>query len=201
MAIFYLIRHGTNDLVASHTLAGRQPGIHLNEAGRAEAAHLAARLAHAQINHIFSSPLERAIETAEPLAERLKLPIQVAEGFLELNSGEWTNRKFADLESAPDWKIWNQYRTGGITAGGELFLQVQARMVGEIETLRRKYPNDRIAIFSHGDPLRAVLLYYLGMSLDLFHRLEISPCSYSKIELTDFGARLHCLNVTDHAEE
>jgi broad specificity phosphatase PhoE len=195
MATFYLIRHGSNDLVA-HTLAGRRPGIHLNAAGRAEAASLATALEYSGIEHIFSSPLERTRQTAEPLALKLKLPIQVAEGLLEINFGDWTNRKFADLESVPEWRKWNQYRTGGITPGGETFLQVQLRMVNEIETLRRKYPEGKIAIFSHGDPLRAVLLYYLGMSLDLFHRFEISPASCSIIELNGFGARLQCMNVT-----
>ncbi|HVV02246.1 MAG TPA: histidine phosphatase family protein, partial [Verrucomicrobiae bacterium] len=148
---------------------------------------------------IFSSPLERARETAGPLSAKLRLPIETVESFKEIDFAGWTNRKFSDLDKEePSWRQWNAYRSGGWIPGGEAFVEVQARMVLELETLRRKFPEERVAIFSHGDPLRAALQYYLGMPLDLFHRIELTPAGYSILELTDWGARLHTMNATVH---
>src|SRR5687767_1544713 len=87
---FLLIRHATTDTVGKR-LAGRLPGVSLNEAGRAQAQQLAARLAGLPVAAIYSSPLERAVETARPLAQGLQLETAVCEAFLELDFGEWTN--------------------------------------------------------------------------------------------------------------
>jgi broad specificity phosphatase PhoE len=201
VSLIYLIRHGTNDYVATGRLAGRTPGVHLNEKGRAESELLALALAKCSINCIWSSPLERARETAAPLAKSLNLEINVSDALLEIDFGKWIGRKFDELQANDaDWQRWNQYRSGGKAPDGETFLQVQQRMVGLLEAVRRDRPHDRIAVFTHGDPLRSVVQYYMGMSLDLFHRMEIRPASYSAIELTDWGARLQSLNVTTHLE-
>jgi probable phosphoglycerate mutase len=185
--------------MANDILAGRQPGVHLNAKGRREAEQLGTALAGCKINRLYSSPLERARETAEPLARKLNLPVQIDEAFIEIDFQQWTNRKFRDLDKEEEaWRQWNAYRSGGWIPGGEPFLQVQTRMVLAIEKLRREFPREAIAIFSHGDPIRAVLQYYLGMPLDLFHRIELSPAGYSVFELSDSGARLHAMNVTTH---
>src|SRR3954453_9567212 len=107
----FLVRHGDNDLVG-HTLAGRKPGTHLNEAGRKQAAEHAEKLAGAGITRILSSPLERTTETAAPLAARVGLKVEVREAFNELNFGDWTGLKFAELESRDLWRQWNGYRLG-----------------------------------------------------------------------------------------
>src|SRR3954467_15810313 len=150
----FLVRHADNDLVG-HTLAGRTP-VHLNATGRDQAIRLAAKLATYSITRIFSSPLERALETAEPLASRLRLKIQINDAFNELNFGGWTGHKFAELEGQELWRQWNGYRLGIRAPNGEMMIEVQTRFVTEIERLRRELPDETIAVFSHGDPLKSV---------------------------------------------
>src|SRR5262249_1456819 len=104
---FYLIRHGSNDFFA-HTLVGRKPGVQLNEKGRGEAERLAAKLAGEKLQRIFSSPLERCLETAAPLAQRTGLKVETADALLEVDFGEWTGRTFVDLDAhSAEWKQWN----------------------------------------------------------------------------------------------
>jgi broad specificity phosphatase PhoE len=194
MTTFYLIRHATNDLVGN-SIAGRKPGVHLSCAGREEAERLALQLAHTGITQIYTSPLERTRETAEALARKLQLPIHDSEAFKEIDFGDWTGRSFSELEPSPAWRQWNQYRSGSRVPNGEMILEVQSRMVREIERLRREFPEDSIAIVSHGDPLKSVLFYYLGMSVEMFQRLEISPASYSILVLEDWSAQVKCVNV------
>jgi probable phosphomutase (TIGR03848 family) len=194
MTTFYLIRHGNNDFVGK-TLAGRTPGVHLNEAGRAEAAALAARLADKFIQQIFSSPLERCRETALPIAAALKLEVQVCEGLIEVDFGDWTGQEFAKLDQEESWKKWNAFRSGGRIPNGESIWEVQTRMVAVIEALRRKYVDQTLALISHGDPLRAALCYYLGMPLDFIHRLEVGPASVSVLEIGDWGPKVLCVNA------
>ncbi len=195
MTTFYLIRHGENDLVG-HAIAGRRPGIHLNERGRKQALGLAEHLASFPIRHIVSSPLERSRETAEPLAHRLGLEIQTSPALLEINFGEWMGKEFAELEGREDWRRWNSFRSGNRTPAGESMLDVQNRVVGELDRLRGQYRDEHIAVFSHGDPIRSAVMFYLGMPLDLLQRIEISTASISILTIDDSTVRVLCLNVT-----
>jgi broad specificity phosphatase PhoE len=195
MPTFLLIRHATTDMVG-HTLSGRLPGVHLNEAGRLQAEQLTERLARHGIQRLFSSPLERARETAEPLANKLGLKIQVSEALTDLDFGDWTNRAIAELQPLPKWQQWNLFRAGVRIPNGELMSEVQGRMVNEMERLSRCFPEDCLALVSHNDPIRAALVHYLGMPLDLMQRLEINPASVSILEVSDWGAQLRCANLT-----
>jgi broad specificity phosphatase PhoE len=191
---FFLIRHAENDLVG-HTLAGRKPGVHLNNHGRSQAARLAEKLSKLIVTKIVSSPMERAIETAEPLAALSGRQIEIREAFNELNFGDWTGQKFADLESQELWRQWNSHRLGIRAPNGEMMIEVQTRFVTEIEALRRSFPTERIAIFSHGDPLKSVLMYYLGIPLDHFLRLDIATSSFSILALSDWAVKLQAFNL------
>jgi probable phosphomutase (TIGR03848 family) len=193
MTTFFLIRHGSNDLVGK-AIAGRLPGISLNREGKRQAERLAVRLAKEPIELIFSSPLERAIETAVPLAKRLGLDIQISDALNEIDFGDWTRQTFEHLETLPRWQQWNSFRSGTRIPDGELMLEVQLRMVAEIHRLRKEYPDQTLALFSHGDPIRAALAYYLGVPLDLFQRIEVDPASASILALSDFGPRILRLN-------
>ncbi len=195
MTRFLLIRHGDNDFIG-HAFAGRLPGVHLNERGREQAERLAERLAHEPIQRIFSSPLERALETAAPLARRLKVEVQQAEPLLEIDVGAWTGCKIADLASDPRWRLFNTFRGGTAAPGGELMLETQTRVVVFLQRLCDQYPGETIALVSHADVIRAALLYYLGMPLDLFQRLEISPASVSTLDVQPWGPRIVCLNCS-----
>ncbi len=193
--VFYLVRHGDNDLLR-HAIAGRQPNVHLNDRGRTQAERLGDELSIRSIEAIYSSPLERAYETAQPLARKLNLPIQTSNALIELDFAEWTSKSLPELEQLETWKQWKSFRTGARIPGGESILEAQARMVAEVERLRRQHPGRALALFSHGDPIRTVLLYYLGMPLDFLQRLAISTASVSILAVDDWGARLRVFNLT-----
>ena len=132
-----LIRHGVNDWIGSGKLPGWTPGIHLNERGRAEAAALAERLASAPIKAIYSSPIERAMETAQPVSERLGLPINILEGVKEVDCGEWTGQPIEELAKTDLWRQVQIYPSGFRFPGGEAMIEVQTRAVAAMESLAR----------------------------------------------------------------
>jgi probable phosphoglycerate mutase len=195
LTTFLLLRHAAHDLV-ENTLAGRMPGVHLSAQGRRQAEALARRLAELPLAAIYSSPLERAVQTAQPLAARLGLPVQICEGFAEIDFGEWTGRRFADLAQEPRWQHWNAFRSGAGLPNGGLMLWVQARAVAALHELCQQHPDLVVAVVSHGDVLKAAIAYYLGVPLDLFQRIEISPASLSILAVQPWGARLVRLNDT-----
>lgn len=191
---FYLVRHGSNDYLVKALLAGRRPNVHLNEQGRAEAERLAATLAAAGIQRIFSSPLERAVQTAEPTAKRLGLEIEIAREIHEIDFGDWTGKSVRDLEHDPAWKSFNAHRSGTRIPNGETMLEAQSRMVAFLQKLQRESSNQTVALFSHGDPIKSVFAYYLGIPLDLFTRVEISPGSHSVLRLNSWGPQILAVN-------
>ena len=192
---FLLIRHAAHGLL-NHKMAGCMAGVHLNEAGQAQALQLAERLAQVPLAALYSSPLERAQETAAPIAARLNLPIQICPAIVEINYGDWTGLTFDELQARPEWQSYNLFRSGARIPGGEMMLEVQARVVTEMQKLCLQHPEQRIALVSHADAIKGALAYYLGMPLDLFLRLEISPASVSILTLNEFGPQVLCVNDT-----
>lgn len=185
-----LVRHGMCAHVGGRVLTGRAPDIHLDDEGRAQAARLADALARRAPDAIYSSPLERARETAEPLASRLGLEIRVSDGLTELDYGEWTGADYTTLEGDAHWRRHNEFRSGSGTPGGESHMDVQARMVRELLRLRDEHPKSTIVVVSHAAPILAAVGYFLGIPLDLLHRLEIEPATVSEIELEEWGVRV-----------
>lgn len=198
MATLVLIRHALTDPTGT-ALSGRAPGIPLNSRGCQQAERLAAQLAQSRIRQVFSSPLERARETAAPLAKRLAVALTVSEALTDIDFGEWTGRALAELEPLESWRRWNQCRSCVRVPNGEMILEVQARMMGELDRLCRQFPDEQLAVVSHADPLRTVLAFYLGMPLDSMHRLEISPASVSVVEVRPWGAQVRLINQTAEA--
>jgi len=193
MTTFYLIRHGSNDFF-NHTLVGRTPGVHLNDAGNREADELARALAGENIQKILTSPMERCRETAAPLSEKIKIPVEISNALIEVDFGDWTGKKFKDLDASEDWRRWNTFRSGNRVPKGEGMLQIQQRMVGLVLDLHRDFRGQRIALFSHGEPLRAALIYFLGAPLECIRRIDISPASVTILQLSDWEAQFRCLN-------
>jgi broad specificity phosphatase PhoE len=140
--------------------------------------------------------IERTRQTAEVVAQRLGLSTIESDALLELDFGQWTRRSFEDLESEPRWANFNAFRSGTRIPGGELMLETQARVVGLILELRDTYPNEHVALVTHGDVIKAALAYFLGMPLDLYARLEISPASCSELEVGRNFVRVLNLNLT-----
>jgi len=194
MALFYLVRHGTNDLLPK-ALAARLPHVHLNEAGREEARRVALVLERKGIQRLVSSPMERARETAEPLAQQLQLPVEISPDVNEIDFGGWSGKTMQELSLMKEWALFNSYRSGTRIPGGETMLEAQARVVHRLEKLGREQPNGTFAVFSHGDPIKAALAYFLGVPLDLFTRIEISTGSYSALRLEDWGPQVLAVNV------
>jgi len=194
MTTVLLIRHAETDAVGRF-ISGWMKGVHLNESGREQAALLARRLARAPLRAIYCSPLERAIETAEPVAAATGAAIQVRDAIGEIRFGEWTGRTFEELEVIPEWRKFNTSRSTTRIPGGELMLETQARMVAELECIRSRHPAEIAAVVSHGDPIRAAVLYFAGMPLDFYDRIEISPASVTVLAL-DAASRIVRLNDT-----
>jgi broad specificity phosphatase PhoE len=198
MTRFFLIRHAAND-VSGHAFAGRMAGVRLNEVGRRQAQALAARFAGAAVAAVCSSPLERAVETAEPIATVLGLAASTREELLEMEFGEWTGRRFDALDGDAGFRRFNTLRSCAGAPGGESMLQVQARMVQALEALRVEYAGQAVVVVGHGDPIRAALAHYLGMSLDLMLRLVVDVASVSVVEVDEYSVRVLSINDTGRA--
>jgi len=189
-----LIRHGSNDFLP-RALAGRLPNVHLNGQGRVEAERVAERLKSAPICQIYSSPMERCIETAGPLARALNLPVQISEAFNEVDFGEWMGAELTTVQKDPRWRQWIAFRGSHVIPGGETMVQIQSRVASELIRLKNDFPQQHIAIFSHGDPIRAALCHWLGMPLDFLNRLKVDPGSISVVTVNDAVAIVESLNV------
>lgn len=176
---FLLIRHGENDWVGTDRLAGRTPGVHLNEKGQQQAQALVQLLHQQPIAAIYSSPLERCLQTAQPLAVERNLPLVAEEGILEVDYGEWRGGNLKELAKLPAWHQVQHYPSTFRFPGGETLREVQGRAVNTVERLREAHPNQVVALFSHGDVIRTTLAHYMGTALDLFQRVIVSTASIS----------------------
>jgi len=192
MTQLLFVRHAAHDLLTSGVITGRQSGVHLNALGRQQAEQIAEQLAALPIDAIYCSPLDRARETADPLAAKLGVAPRIAEEFNEIDVGAWTNRTVAELEDILEWQQWNSFRSGSVAPGGESMVAVQARAVAKLCELRTRHKF--VTIFTHADIIRAVLAHFLGVHLDLFLRIEIDPASTSWIELHDAAVRVRLVN-------
>ncbi len=193
MTLFHLVRHGEHAL-QGRLAAGRMTGIGLSPKGRAEAAAIAARLAGEKIDAIYASPLDRARETAEIIAGRLELPVVIREDVIEVDFGEWTGLTFDQVRSDKRWVPWQSCRSIAATPGGESWRRVQERAVDALFDLRRAHPEGTVVVVSHGDVIRAALLFALGMPLDLYNRIEVATGSISAIRIDDGGIRVPAIN-------
>lgn len=190
---FLLIRHASVDSIGKR-ITGREPCIHLNEQGRAEACELPERLTDVEIDAIYSSPMERTMETAEPVARSKSLKVVADDHFSEIDFGEWTGKSFSELVQLAEWKRFNECRSMARIPGGESMLDVEQRMMNGIGALQRRHESATIAIVSHCDPIRIALVHIAGMNLDAMLRLAIAPASISAVEIDSYGAKVLCMN-------
>jgi probable phosphomutase (TIGR03848 family) len=189
-----LVRHGETPTTGK-LLPGRARGLHLSDAGRAQAEAVGERLAVLpKIDAVYASPLERTRETAKPIAAARRLPVTVDKGLLEADIGEWTGLELKAVAKLPEWKVVHTYPSGFRFPGGESFREMQQRMVGAIERLRAAHPGGTIVLVSHADPIKAAVAHALGTHLDLFQRIVISPCSVTAIHFGDTGPMVLSVN-------
>jgi broad specificity phosphatase PhoE len=183
MTTFLLIRHAHCDGVGE-VLWGRRRNVHLNEHGKAAARALAQRVNQNRLDAIYSSPLERALETAAEIA-RLSdgVPVNTNEQLNELDFGEWTGATIESLENDPVWRRFNTIRSRTPIPGGESIFQAQARIVAELKRLSLKHGSGQVAIVSHAEMIKVALAHFGGLDVDRLDQLTVPPCSISMLEL------------------
>ena len=198
MPLVLLIRHGENEFTRTGKLAGWTAGVSLNEPGRQQAEGLVARLKGVPIKFIYSSPLERAQETAAPLAAALKLPVTVAPGLGEVKYGQWTGKSLKVLGRTKLWKVVQQLPSAMQFPDGETMRGAQLRMVDAIDEIVRRHPSPKavLALFTHSDPIKLAVAHYLGVPLDLFQRIMIGTASVTVLRLGHGQPSLVKLNDT-----
>jgi len=195
MPIFLLIRHGENDFVKQGRLAGRLPGVHLNEKGLAQAAEVAEKVKGAPVKAVYSSPLERTMETAEPIAHALDLEVLPRTGLLEVDVGEWQNKTLKELARRKIWRAVHTSPSRVHFPGGESFAEAQQRIFQEIEALALRHSEKELVVcVTHSDLIKLAVAYFIGLPLDMFQRLQIHPASISALQVGETSSRLLTLN-------
>ena len=181
--VVFLVRHGTTGTTGK-VLPGRAAGLHLSDTGRAQADKAAERLARVTgIGAVYASPLERTRETAAPIARALGLRPRRRKGLLECDFGSWTGRKLSDLMKKPEWRTVQSTPSEFRFPGGESFMEMQTRIVAELQLLASRHAGEAIVAVSHADPIKAAVAHFAGTHLDLFQRTVVSPCSISAVLL------------------
>jgi probable phosphoglycerate mutase len=177
-------------------MAGRLPGIHLNKNGLQQAQVLVEKLSSASIKAIYSSPLERAIETAEPLARALGLEIIQRPGLVETDIGEWQGLTLKSVRRLKTWRTVQNAPSLMCFPGGESFTDAQYRITREIlDICSQHQPDELVACFSHADPIKLAVAYFLGLPLDNFQRLVVAPASITSLHIGENSSHLINLNV------
>ena len=197
MSIILLIRHAENEYMTKGRLAGRLPNIHLNDNGRIQARQVAEKLSQLPIKAIYSSPLDRAMETAQPIADKLNLEVIPRQGLIETDYGEWQGKVGKRLSRLKIWQLVQHIPSAMRFPGGETFMDAQYRICREIELLCRNHdPQDMFVCVTHADPIKLAVAHYIGLPLDMFQRLTISPASITALFLGQGGNRLLTLNYS-----
>lgn len=195
MSKILLIRHALTD-TAGIRLSGRTPGVFLNTEGKRQAKRLAEKLATTSIDAIYTSPLERALETANSIAAFHQISPVVSGHYMEIDFGRWTNCEIEELKNDPLFDQFNKFRSTTRIPEGELMTEAQLRIIQGLEQIPVLHPGKTVVIVSHADMIKSAVAYYAGIHLDLFHRIEISPASISIIELDRYSVSIQLLNNT-----
>jgi probable phosphomutase (TIGR03848 family) len=184
-----LVRHGRSAANAKAVLAGRTPGVHLDETGQAQAQALADRLRTVPLAAVVTSPLERCTETAAPIVAAVGREAVADERLVECDYGDWTGRELKDLAKLPEWKAVQAHPSAVQFPAGESMRGMQARAVNAVRDwdarLAAEHGDSAVWVaVSHADVIKAVLADALGMHLDEFQRIVVDPGSASIIRYT-----------------
>jgi probable phosphomutase (TIGR03848 family) len=184
-----LLRHGRSTANTARTLAGRTPGVALDETGRAQAEDLAARLGALPVEAVVRSPLLRCRETVEPLASALGVEPVVEDGLVEVDYGAWTGRVLSELAEEQIWSVVQQHPSSAVFPEGEAMAEMAVRAVAAVRAHDRRLAEaaGRDVLWvacSHGDVIKAVIADAYGMHLDQFQRIVVEPASVSVIRYT-----------------
>lgn len=195
MPTLLLIRHGENEYLIKNKLPGHIPGIHLNKRGNEQAELLAQSLSKLPIKAIYCSPLERAVETAQPLAKTMGMEIQIKPDLTDGDVGKWAGRSWKVLRRNKLWKIIQQNPSQFQFPAGESFVQIQERVVATLEAIVSVYKKEMIAVFFHADPIKLAVAHYLGLALDNFQRLTINTGSVTILNTNGTSSQILAMNL------
>ena len=191
--IVLLIRHGQTP-TTGQVLPGRAAGLHLSERGQEQARDVAARLEGLRLDAVYSSPMERAQETAAPTEKASGVHMLVDDNLIECDFGQWTGEKLTELNKLTEWKeVQNSPSTFRFPAG-ESFVEMQDRMVNAVKLLAQQHPGQIIAAFSHADTIKAAVAHFVGTPLDSFQKIHIDTASISAVEFTKESTRMLVTN-------
>ncbi|MET0850307.1 MAG: histidine phosphatase family protein [Candidatus Rokuibacteriota bacterium] len=192
-----LIRHGLTPTTGVK-LPGRSRGLHLSDDGKRQADGLVKRLAAVtKLGAIYASPLERARETAAPLARERGRAVRVEPGLVELDVGDWTGLSLKQASHKPEWAAVQRHPSGFRFPGGESFVEMQGRITGALGRLVARHRGEVLVAVSHADPIKAAVAHALGTPLDLFQRIFIAPASVSAISYRRDGVGVLTVNSVD----
>ncbi|MGQ0742809.1 MAG: histidine phosphatase family protein [Acidimicrobiales bacterium] len=193
--LMLLVRHGLTPTTGKH-LPGRAPGLDLAEAGVGQAERAAEAISAAtSVDAIYASPLERARQTAAPIAKATGVRVRTDKGLLEVDTGDWTGMSLAAARKLPEWKVVQGWPGGFRFPGGESLVEMAARMTTTMERLRAAHPGEVVVAVSHADPIKAAVMSALGCHMDLFQRLTVSPASVSIIAYGPTGPMVLGVNL------
>ncbi|MBI1737510.1 MAG: histidine phosphatase family protein [Candidatus Rokubacteria bacterium] len=179
--VVLLVRHGTTPTTGK-VLPGRAPGLSLSDQGHKEVEATAARIAKlAHVAAVYASPLERAWETAQPIARAHGLRPRVERGLLEVDIGRFVGLRLDRARKLPEWRLVQRQPSGFRFPDGESFVELQARVVETIARIVARHPGETVVAVSHGDPIRVALAHALGVHLDHFQRIYVAPASISAV--------------------
>ncbi|MHB8511740.1 MAG: MSMEG_4193 family putative phosphomutase [Actinomycetota bacterium] len=193
--LLFLIRHAETPITGVR-LAGWRPGVHLSEQGRKQAEGLIERFNDVALNAIYSSPLERTVETAQPLAHARKMRIKTRDQLGEVRYGQWEYKPLKVLAKSSHWRTIISHPSEGRFPGGEALRETQARVVAAIANIADQHPKESIAVFTHADVVKMIVAHYAGIHLDLYARLAIAPASVSALWIGDGAPRIITVNET-----
>src|SRR5215203_6900468 len=193
MRLLLLVRHAVTEHTGAR-LSGWMPGLHLSEEGQRQAKGLAERLGPVPVDALDASPLERCQETAAAVAEAKGMEVQTLEDIGEVRYGAWTGRTLKELGKEPLWKVVQATPSAARFPEGESLFEMQARAVLAVERLREAHPRQTVAVCSHADVIKALTCHYLGMHLDLFQRVVVSPASVTAFA---FGPAPYLVRLND----
>ena len=202
MATVLLIRHGRTSANAAGVLAGWSPGVFLDEVGTAQVRELAGQVSELDLKAIVSSPLDRTLETSQELSNAIsatgkEISIRIDERIGECRYGDWTGKTLSELSENELWPAVQAHPASVRFPGGESLLEMQHRAVSCIRDLNAEFgSSSTYAVVSHGDVINAILADALGMHLDHFQRIQVSPASVSVVRYTPARPFVAAVNVS-----
>ena len=200
MTTLFLLRHGQSSANSGGILAGRTPGVHLNETGQKQAARAAQSLANVTLDAMVSSPLERCQETIAYVAAGRRRKVRTDEKLIECGYGSWTGKSIGTLAKEPLWQVVQAHPSAVQFPGrgGESMLGMSQRAVDAVRHWNAKVGDNGVWLAcSHGDVIKAIIADALGLHLDQFQRINVDPASITVIRYTPLRPFVMQLNATD----